>query len=134
MLQPLWDWLFFWQKVPDRLALETDRFRLLNPQVIREAALDLLKYPPPRPRLWWSDQVIHSSRTGGLNRSVITYSRHNANCIVAARCRIESDLWWRVPCITIPEALWISTSEDTASKTIKTIHFSSVEQNMCHFA
>ncbi|XP_056295896.1 lactosylceramide alpha-2,3-sialyltransferase [Pseudoliparis swirei] len=64
---PLWDWLFFWQKVPDRLALETDRFRLLNPQVIREAALDLLKYPPPRPRLWWSDQNVPTIGVSALN-------------------------------------------------------------------
>ncbi|XP_035509485.1 tyrosine-protein kinase JAK1 [Morone saxatilis] len=53
---PLWDWLFFWQKVPDQIPLEPHRFRLLNPLVIRETALDLLKYPPPRTRLWGQDQ------------------------------------------------------------------------------
>ncbi|CAK6969361.1 lactosylceramide alpha-2%2C3-sialyltransferase [Scomber scombrus] len=48
---PLWDRLFFWQKVPDQIPLEPERFRLLNPHVIRETALDLLKYLPPTQRL-----------------------------------------------------------------------------------
>lgn len=55
---PLWDWFFFWQKVPDRIPLKASKFRLLNPHVIRETALDLLKYPLPRPRLWGWDQNI----------------------------------------------------------------------------
>ncbi|KAM3867221.1 lactosylceramide alpha-2,3-sialyltransferase [Diretmus argenteus] len=55
---PLWDWLFFWQKVPDRIPLEPQRFRLLNLQVIRETAVDLLKYSPPKPRLWGWDQNV----------------------------------------------------------------------------
>lgn len=55
---PLWDRLFFWQKVPAQLPIEPQRFRLLNPDVIREASQDLLKYPPPRPRLWgWDPNV-----------------------------------------------------------------------------
>ncbi|XP_071384613.1 lactosylceramide alpha-2,3-sialyltransferase [Centroberyx affinis] len=55
---PLWDRLFFWQKVPDGIPLEPQKFRLLNLQVIRETAMDLLKYPPPKPRLWGWDQNI----------------------------------------------------------------------------
>lgn len=55
---PLWDWFFFWQKVPAQIPLEPQHFRLLNPEVIRETALDLLKYPPPRPRLWGWDQNV----------------------------------------------------------------------------
>lgn len=55
---PLWDWLFFWQKVPDLVPIEAQRFRLLNPDVIRETSQDLLKYPPPRSRLWgWDPNV-----------------------------------------------------------------------------
>ncbi|XP_029298135.1 lactosylceramide alpha-2,3-sialyltransferase isoform X2 [Cottoperca gobio] len=64
---PLWDWLFFWQKVPDQIPLEPQRFRLLNPQIIREAALDLLKYPPPRPRLWGRDQNVPTMGVVALN-------------------------------------------------------------------
>ncbi|KAJ3587391.1 hypothetical protein NHX12_010989 [Muraenolepis orangiensis] len=55
---PLWDWLFFWQKVPDGIPLEPRRFRLLNLQVIRETAMGLLQYPPPQPRVWgWDPNV-----------------------------------------------------------------------------
>uniref|UniRef100_H3BYI8 Lactosylceramide alpha-2,3-sialyltransferase n=1 Tax=Tetraodon nigroviridis TaxID=99883 RepID=H3BYI8_TETNG len=54
----LWDWLFFWQKVPDHIPLDSSRFRLLNPQVIRETALHLLRFPPPRWRLWGSEKNI----------------------------------------------------------------------------
>lgn len=55
---PLWDWMFFWQKVPAQVPIESQRFRLLNPDVIRETSQDLLKYPPPRPLLWgWDPNV-----------------------------------------------------------------------------
>ncbi|XP_074503849.1 lactosylceramide alpha-2,3-sialyltransferase [Sebastes fasciatus] len=64
---PLWDWLFFWQKVPDQIPLEPQRFRLLNPHIIRESALDLLKYPPPRPRWWGSDQNVPTMGVTALN-------------------------------------------------------------------
>ncbi|XP_070769383.1 lactosylceramide alpha-2,3-sialyltransferase [Enoplosus armatus] len=64
---PLWDWLFFWRKVPDQIPLEPHRFRLLNPHVIRETALDLLKYPPPRPHLWGSDQNVPTMGVSALN-------------------------------------------------------------------
>ncbi|XP_047441338.1 lactosylceramide alpha-2,3-sialyltransferase-like isoform X2 [Mugil cephalus] len=64
---PLWDWLFFWQKVPDQIPLESPRFRLLNPHVIRETALDLLKYTPPRPRLWGWDQNVPTLGITALN-------------------------------------------------------------------
>ncbi|KAM9376707.1 lactosylceramide alpha-2,3-sialyltransferase isoform 3-T5 [Pholidichthys leucotaenia] len=64
---PLWDWLFFWQKVPDQIPLDHTRFRLLNPHVIREVALDLLKYSPATPRLWGWDQNIPTLGMTALN-------------------------------------------------------------------
>uniref|UniRef100_UPI0037E77F1A lactosylceramide alpha-2,3-sialyltransferase isoform X1 n=2 Tax=Semicossyphus pulcher TaxID=241346 RepID=UPI0037E77F1A len=64
---PLWDWIFFWQKVPNKIPLEAHRFRLLNPHVIRETALHLLKYPAPRPRLWGSDQNVPTIGVSALN-------------------------------------------------------------------
>ncbi|XP_061582402.1 lactosylceramide alpha-2,3-sialyltransferase-like isoform X1 [Cololabis saira] len=64
---PLWDWFFFWQKVPDQVPLEPQRFRLLNPQVIRETALDLLKYPQPTQRLWGWDQNVPTLGVSALN-------------------------------------------------------------------
>ncbi|XP_019725358.1 lactosylceramide alpha-2,3-sialyltransferase isoform X1 [Hippocampus comes] len=54
----LWDWLFFWQNVPEEIPLERNRFRLLNPLVIKETALDLLKFSPPTTRLWGWDQNV----------------------------------------------------------------------------
>lgn len=64
---PLWDWIFFWQKVPAEIPLEPSRFRLLNPHVIRQTALDLLKYPPPRPRLWGWEQNVPTQGVSALN-------------------------------------------------------------------
>lgn len=64
---PLLDWIFFWQKVPSQVPLEPSRFRLLNPQVIRETALHLLKYPTPKPRLWGSDQNVPTIGVSALN-------------------------------------------------------------------
>ncbi|XP_034453367.1 lactosylceramide alpha-2,3-sialyltransferase isoform X2 [Hippoglossus hippoglossus] len=63
----LWNRLFFWQKVPNQIPLELRRFRLLNPHVIRETAIDLLKYPPPRPRLWGWDQNVPTLGVSALN-------------------------------------------------------------------
>ncbi|XP_023279104.1 lactosylceramide alpha-2,3-sialyltransferase-like isoform X2 [Seriola lalandi dorsalis] len=64
---PLWDKLFFWQKVPHQIPLEPQRFRLLNPHVIKETALDLLKYPPPRPRIWGWDKNVPTLGVSALN-------------------------------------------------------------------
>ncbi|XP_045885759.1 lactosylceramide alpha-2,3-sialyltransferase [Micropterus dolomieu] len=64
---PLLDWLFFWGKVPDQIPLEPSKFRLLNPHVIRETALDLLKYPPPRSLWWGSDQNVPTIGVSALN-------------------------------------------------------------------
>ncbi|KAM7388992.1 hypothetical protein PAMP_022993 [Pampus punctatissimus] len=64
---PLWDWLFFWQKVPDQIPLERRKFRLLNPLVIRETALDLLKYPPPKQHLMSWDQNVPTLGVAALN-------------------------------------------------------------------
>uniref|UniRef100_A0A3P8WXL7 Lactosylceramide alpha-2,3-sialyltransferase n=1 Tax=Cynoglossus semilaevis TaxID=244447 RepID=A0A3P8WXL7_CYNSE len=63
----LLDRLFYWQKVPDQVPLEPENFRLLNPTVIREAALDLLKYPTPRWRLWGWDTNIPTLGVTALN-------------------------------------------------------------------
>ncbi len=57
IFQSLWDRLFFWQSVPASLPLKASQFRLLNPEIIRETALDLLHYPGGRERLLDWDQV-----------------------------------------------------------------------------
>ncbi|XP_060741154.1 lactosylceramide alpha-2,3-sialyltransferase isoform X2 [Tachysurus vachellii] len=53
----LWDKLFFWQKVPGSIPVEPSKFRILNPEIIRETALKLLQYPNPKPRRWGWDQM-----------------------------------------------------------------------------
>ncbi|XP_019937188.2 lactosylceramide alpha-2,3-sialyltransferase isoform X2 [Paralichthys olivaceus] len=63
----LWNRLFFWQKVPNQIPLEPRSLRLLNPHVIRETAIDLLKYPPPRPRLLGWDQNVPTLGVSALN-------------------------------------------------------------------
>ncbi|KAL6118103.1 st3gal5 [Pungitius sinensis] len=64
---PLWDWLFFWQKVPDGVPLEPHRFRLLNPLVIRETTLDLLQYPPPGAGLWGREKKVPTIGVSAVN-------------------------------------------------------------------
>ncbi|KAG5845378.1 lactosylceramide alpha-2,3-sialyltransferase [Anguilla anguilla] len=63
----LWDWLFFWQKVPDKIPIEPSQFRILNPEIIRETALDLLHLPEPQPRLWGWDQNVPTIGISALN-------------------------------------------------------------------
>ncbi|KAL2077249.1 hypothetical protein ACEWY4_026753 [Coilia grayii] len=63
----LWDWLFFWQKVPDDIPLKLSQFYVLNPEIIRETALDLLQYPKPKFRLWGWDQNVPTLGVSALN-------------------------------------------------------------------
>ncbi|XP_077588760.1 lactosylceramide alpha-2,3-sialyltransferase [Stigmatopora nigra] len=64
---PLWDWLFFWHDVPKELPLERNRIRVLNPLVIKETALDLLKFSPPTTRLWGWDQNVPTLGVSALD-------------------------------------------------------------------
>ncbi|XP_043112940.1 lactosylceramide alpha-2,3-sialyltransferase isoform X1 [Puntigrus tetrazona] len=63
----LWNWLFFWQDVPASLPLKASQFRLLNPEIIRETAFDLLHYPGVRARLWGTDQNVPTLGVSALN-------------------------------------------------------------------
>ncbi|XP_016327271.1 lactosylceramide alpha-2,3-sialyltransferase-like isoform X2 [Sinocyclocheilus anshuiensis] len=63
----LWDWLCFWQNVPVSLPLKASQFRLLNPEIIRETALDLLHYPSVRERLSSWDQNVPTLGVSALN-------------------------------------------------------------------
>ncbi|XP_023655773.2 lactosylceramide alpha-2,3-sialyltransferase isoform X1 [Paramormyrops kingsleyae] len=62
-----WDWLFFWQKVPDRIPLELSQFRILNPDVVRETALDLLHLPTPQSHIWGWDKNVPTLGVTALN-------------------------------------------------------------------
>ncbi|XP_059506115.1 lactosylceramide alpha-2,3-sialyltransferase isoform X3 [Stegostoma tigrinum] len=53
-----WKRIWFWQKVTEELPIEPTQFRILNPEIIRETALDLLQLPEPQSKLWGWDQNI----------------------------------------------------------------------------
>lgn len=63
----LWDKMFFWQKVPESIPVTPSNIRLLNPEIIRQTALDLLDYPKPKQRLWGWDQNIPTLGVSALN-------------------------------------------------------------------
>ncbi|XP_066576287.1 lactosylceramide alpha-2,3-sialyltransferase isoform X2 [Amia ocellicauda] len=52
-----WDWIFFWQRVPEHVPIAASQFRILNPEIIRQTALDLLHFPAPEPKFWGWSQV-----------------------------------------------------------------------------
>ncbi|XP_078409927.1 lactosylceramide alpha-2,3-sialyltransferase isoform X2 [Cetorhinus maximus] len=45
-------------KVAEEVPIEPSQFRILNPEIIRETAVDLLHLPEPRSKLWGWDQNI----------------------------------------------------------------------------
>ncbi|XP_052431064.1 lactosylceramide alpha-2,3-sialyltransferase isoform X1 [Carassius gibelio] len=63
----LWDWMNFWQSVPGSLPLKASQYRLLNPEIIRETALDLLHYPSVKERLSDWDQNVPTLGVSALN-------------------------------------------------------------------
>ncbi|KAF7707206.1 lactosylceramide alpha-2,3-sialyltransferase isoform X2 [Silurus meridionalis] len=62
----LWDKLFFWQKVPNSIPVDPSKFLILNPEIIRETALNL-QYPIPKPRYWGWDQNIPTLGVSAVN-------------------------------------------------------------------
>ncbi|XP_063160653.1 lactosylceramide alpha-2,3-sialyltransferase isoform X2 [Candoia aspera] len=55
---PLWMQLFFWKRVPTKIPVMPKQFRILNPVIIKEVALDILQYPEPRTKFWGWDKNI----------------------------------------------------------------------------
>ncbi|XP_064007789.1 lactosylceramide alpha-2,3-sialyltransferase isoform X7 [Pogoniulus pusillus] len=53
---PLWVRLFFWKEVAEKIPVSSKQFRILNPVIIRETALDILQFPEPRPKFWGWDK------------------------------------------------------------------------------
>uniref|UniRef100_UPI00398F38F5 lactosylceramide alpha-2,3-sialyltransferase isoform X1 n=2 Tax=Pristiophorus japonicus TaxID=55135 RepID=UPI00398F38F5 len=53
-----WEKIWFWQEVAKEIPIEPAQFRILNPEIIRETAIDLLQLPEPRSKLWGWDQNI----------------------------------------------------------------------------
>ncbi|XP_033870138.3 lactosylceramide alpha-2,3-sialyltransferase-like [Acipenser ruthenus] len=54
----LWDRLFFWQEVPKEIPIGTSQFRILNPEIIGQTAVDLLQFSEPRRTFWGWDQNV----------------------------------------------------------------------------
>ncbi|XP_058041520.1 lactosylceramide alpha-2,3-sialyltransferase [Ahaetulla prasina] len=65
---PLWMHLFFWKKVAMKIPLPPGNFRILNPIIVKETALDILQYPEPQPWLFFRDQ---NTPTIGLIATVL---------------------------------------------------------------
>ncbi|XP_053314128.1 lactosylceramide alpha-2,3-sialyltransferase [Spea bombifrons] len=53
-----WNKLFFWKSVVERLPLKPNQIRIVNPLVVKETSLDILRYPAPRHKRWgWEKNV-----------------------------------------------------------------------------
>ncbi|XP_014791536.1 PREDICTED: lactosylceramide alpha-2,3-sialyltransferase isoform X2 [Calidris pugnax] len=55
---PLFVRLFFWKKVAKKIPLMSKQFRILNPVIIKETALDILQFPEPRSKFWGWDKNV----------------------------------------------------------------------------
>ncbi|XP_036237872.1 lactosylceramide alpha-2,3-sialyltransferase isoform X4 [Molothrus ater] len=55
---PLWARLFFWKEVAEKIPFTSKQFRILNPVVIKETALDILQFPEPRSKFWGWDKNV----------------------------------------------------------------------------
>ncbi|XP_076990980.1 lactosylceramide alpha-2,3-sialyltransferase isoform X2 [Tamandua tetradactyla] len=55
---PFWVRLFFWKQVAEKIPLQPNRFRILNPVIIQETAFDILQYSEPRSRFWGRDKNV----------------------------------------------------------------------------
>ncbi|XP_066173421.1 lactosylceramide alpha-2,3-sialyltransferase isoform X1 [Sylvia atricapilla] len=55
---PLWMRLFFWREVAEKIPFASKQFRILNPVIIKETALDILQFPEPRSKFWGWDKNV----------------------------------------------------------------------------
>ncbi|XP_064275049.1 lactosylceramide alpha-2,3-sialyltransferase isoform X5 [Passer domesticus] len=55
---PLLMRLFFWKGVVEKIPLTPKQFRILNPVIIKETALDILQFPEPRSKFWGWDKNV----------------------------------------------------------------------------
>ncbi|XP_034272145.1 lactosylceramide alpha-2,3-sialyltransferase isoform X1 [Pantherophis guttatus] len=54
---PLWMHLLFWKKVAMKIPLIPGKFRILNPMIVKEMAMDILQYPEPQSSLFFWNRV-----------------------------------------------------------------------------
>ncbi|XP_051475058.1 lactosylceramide alpha-2,3-sialyltransferase isoform X2 [Apus apus] len=55
---PMWVRLFFWKEVAEKIPFTSKQFRILNPVIIKETALDILQFPEPRSKFWGWDKNV----------------------------------------------------------------------------
>ncbi|XP_075712784.1 lactosylceramide alpha-2,3-sialyltransferase isoform X2 [Rhinoderma darwinii] len=53
-----WNKLFFWKSVMEKLPLKSHQFRILNPLIVKETAMDILQFLPPRQKWWGWDKNV----------------------------------------------------------------------------
>lgn len=53
-----WNRLFFWKSVTEKLPLKSHQFRILNPLIVKETAIDILEFLPPRQKWWGWDKNV----------------------------------------------------------------------------
>lgn len=54
----MWNRMFFWRQVAENIPVQSKQFRILNPLILKETAIDLLQYPEPRNRWWGWDKNV----------------------------------------------------------------------------
>ncbi|XP_040554694.1 lactosylceramide alpha-2,3-sialyltransferase isoform X2 [Gallus gallus] len=54
----LWIRLFFWKEVAKKIPFTSKQFRILNPVIVKETALDILEFPKPRSIFWGWDKNV----------------------------------------------------------------------------
>ncbi|XP_068799766.1 lactosylceramide alpha-2,3-sialyltransferase isoform X4 [Struthio camelus] len=58
---PLWVRLFFWKEVAAKIPFTSKQFRILNPIIVKETALDILQFPEPRSKFWGWDKGLQEN-------------------------------------------------------------------------
>lgn len=53
-----WNRLFFWKSVTEKLPLKSHQIRILNPLIVKETAMDILQFLPPRQKWWGWDKNV----------------------------------------------------------------------------
>ncbi|XP_075050222.1 lactosylceramide alpha-2,3-sialyltransferase [Mixophyes fleayi] len=54
----VWNRLFFWKSVAEELPLKSHQFRILNPLIVKETAMDILQFSPPSQKWWGWDKNV----------------------------------------------------------------------------
>lgn len=55
---PIWIRIFFWKQVADKIPVSSKQFRILNPLIVKETAMDLLGYPEPWQKWWGWEKIV----------------------------------------------------------------------------